>query len=236
MTLVPDGRRCACGNRGCWEMYASGPGAGPRRPRAGRRVAGGRRAAARAGRRRRRRPRRAGGHRRRGRGRPGRAVDLHRRWGAGSAAGWPTWPRCSTRRCSSSAAGVSAAGELLLRPAREEFAHTLTGRGFRPVASVVGAPRSGPDAGLVGRGRPGPRSRRSGQDRQRADLRVLSYNVRSMRDDRGALARVIQLGRAGRGVRAGGAAVPAVALDVRGAGPDQRPGRRRRRPPGRRRT
>ena len=24
MTLVPDGRRCACGNRGCWEMYASG--------------------------------------------------------------------------------------------------------------------------------------------------------------------------------------------------------------------
>ena len=24
MTLVPDGRSCACGNRGCWEMYASG--------------------------------------------------------------------------------------------------------------------------------------------------------------------------------------------------------------------
>ena len=24
MTVVPDGRRCACGNRGCWEMYASG--------------------------------------------------------------------------------------------------------------------------------------------------------------------------------------------------------------------
>ncbi|HVU91673.1 MAG TPA: ROK family protein, partial [Jatrophihabitans sp.] len=24
MTLVPDGRLCACGNRGCWEMYASG--------------------------------------------------------------------------------------------------------------------------------------------------------------------------------------------------------------------
>ena len=24
MTMVPDGRRCACGNRGCWEMYASG--------------------------------------------------------------------------------------------------------------------------------------------------------------------------------------------------------------------
>src|SRR5206468_10960845 len=24
MTVVPEGRRCACGNRGCWEMYASG--------------------------------------------------------------------------------------------------------------------------------------------------------------------------------------------------------------------
>src|SRR5436309_6425499 len=24
MTVVPGGRRCACGNRGCWEMYASG--------------------------------------------------------------------------------------------------------------------------------------------------------------------------------------------------------------------
>ena len=45
--------------------------------------------------------------------------------------------------------GVSAAGELLLRPAREEFAHSLTGRGFRPVAEVVAA-ALGPDAGLVG--------------------------------------------------------------------------------------
>jgi glucokinase len=45
--------------------------------------------------------------------------------------------------------GVSQAGELLLRPAREEFAHTLTGRGFRPQAEVVLA-ALGPDAGLVG--------------------------------------------------------------------------------------
>ena len=45
--------------------------------------------------------------------------------------------------------GVSEAGELLLRPAREEFAHTLTGRGFRPVATVTVA-ALGPDAGLVG--------------------------------------------------------------------------------------
>ncbi|MDQ3504460.1 MAG: ROK family protein, partial [Actinomycetota bacterium] len=24
LTVVPDGRRCGCGNRGCWERYASG--------------------------------------------------------------------------------------------------------------------------------------------------------------------------------------------------------------------
>jgi glucokinase len=45
--------------------------------------------------------------------------------------------------------GVSQAGELLLRPAREEFVHTLTGRGFRPVADIVSA-ALGPDSGLVG--------------------------------------------------------------------------------------
>ena len=45
--------------------------------------------------------------------------------------------------------GVSAAGELLLGPARAEFAGSLPGRGFRPQADVVGA-ALGPDAGLVG--------------------------------------------------------------------------------------
>jgi glucokinase len=45
--------------------------------------------------------------------------------------------------------GVSAAGELLLRPAREEFAHTLTGRGFRPRAAVEFV-ALGPEAGLIG--------------------------------------------------------------------------------------
>jgi glucokinase len=45
--------------------------------------------------------------------------------------------------------GVSAAGELLVGPAREEFSHTLTGRGFRPEAQVALA-ALGPAAGLVG--------------------------------------------------------------------------------------
>ena len=45
--------------------------------------------------------------------------------------------------------GVSAAGELLLAPARERLATQLTGRGYRPVAPIVGA-RLGPDAGMIG--------------------------------------------------------------------------------------
>jgi glucokinase len=45
--------------------------------------------------------------------------------------------------------GVSAAGELLLGPARETYAAALTGRGHRPMAEVVGA-RLGAEAGLIG--------------------------------------------------------------------------------------
>ena len=32
MRVVPDGRRCACGNRGCWEQYSSGNALGAGRP------------------------------------------------------------------------------------------------------------------------------------------------------------------------------------------------------------
>jgi glucokinase len=45
--------------------------------------------------------------------------------------------------------GVSAAGDLLLRPAEIEFGHTLTGRGYRPQA-LVRLAALGADAGLVG--------------------------------------------------------------------------------------
>ena len=39
MRVVPDGRLCACGNRGCWEQYASGTALGADRPRGGPHVA-----------------------------------------------------------------------------------------------------------------------------------------------------------------------------------------------------
>lgn len=147
MTLVPDGRRCACGNRGCWEMYASG------------------RALARDA-------------QELAEESPAAAARLLELAGsaaaltgplvtAAAAAGDPaaqsictTMGRWLGRGLANLAAvvdpsvfviggGVSEAGDLLLRPAREEFAHTLTGRGFRPQAAIVRADL-GPDAGLVG--------------------------------------------------------------------------------------
>jgi glucokinase len=147
MTLVPDGRLCACGNRGCWEMYASGRALA----RDARELAEGSPVAAAA------LVERAGGADRL----TGPLVT------AAAAAGDPAAVSICTdmgrwlgRGLAALAAaldpsvfvvggGVSAAGELLLRPAREEFEHTLTGRGFRPLARVTGA-ALGPDAGLVG--------------------------------------------------------------------------------------
>ena len=45
--------------------------------------------------------------------------------------------------------GVAEAGDLLLASARDTFAHSLTGRGYRPLAEIVSA-RLGNDAGLIG--------------------------------------------------------------------------------------
>ncbi|MEP7021525.1 MAG: ROK family glucokinase [Pseudonocardiales bacterium] len=148
MTLVPDGRRCACGNRGCWEMYASGRALArdarelvEESPMAAERLL--ELAAASPD------------------GLSGPVVT------AAAAEGDPaaelictTMGRWLGRGLANLAAvldpsvfviggGVSQAGELLLRPAREEFKQRLTGRGFRPVADVVSA-ALGPDSGLVG--------------------------------------------------------------------------------------
>jgi glucokinase len=147
MTLVPDGRLCACGNRGCWEMYASGRALA----RDARELAAESPMAA------------------------ARMVELAGSVDgltgpvvtAAAAQGDPaalsictTMGRWLGRGLANLAAvidpstfviggGVSAAGEILLGPARDEFGYTLTGRGFRPQASVRLA-ALGPDAGLVG--------------------------------------------------------------------------------------
>lgn len=147
MTIVPDGRACACGNRGCWEMYASGRALA----RDARELVAESPAVA------------------------ARMIELAGSVDAisgpmvtqAAAEGDPaaesictTMGRWLGRGLANLAAaldpsifviggGVSEAGELLLRPAREEYAHTLTGRGFRPVAAIEAA-AFGADAGLVG--------------------------------------------------------------------------------------
>ncbi|MDP9093658.1 MAG: ROK family glucokinase [Actinomycetota bacterium] len=147
MTLVPEGRLCACGNRGCWEMYASGRAlARDARELVAESPAAAARLLALAG--------------------SVEAIDGPVVTTAAAEGDPAASSICTTmgrwlgRGLANVAAvldpsifiiggGVSEAGELLLRPAREEFAHTLTGRGFRPVATVTVA-GLGPDAGLIG--------------------------------------------------------------------------------------
>ncbi|HEX6755698.1 MAG TPA: ROK family glucokinase [Mycobacteriales bacterium] len=148
MAVVPDGRRCACGNRGCWEMYASGTALA----RDARELAEVSPVAA---------------HRllELVDGDPsaltGTDVTIAAREGDPAAVEiFTAMGRWLGRGIADLAAildpsvvviggGVSEAGELLLIPARDTFAATLTGRGFRPAAAVRLA-ALGPDAGLVG--------------------------------------------------------------------------------------
>lgn len=147
MTLVPDGRVCACGNRGCWEMYASGRALArdAREVAVESPIAAGRMLAL------------AGSID----ALDGPVVTAAAEDGDPAALSiFTTMGRWLGRGLANLAAvldpsvfviggGVSVAGDLLLRPAREEFANSLTGRGFRPVARVEVA-ALGPDAGLVG--------------------------------------------------------------------------------------
>jgi glucokinase len=141
MTVVPDGRRCACGNRGCWEMYArdakelaadspvAAAGmielAGSVEALTGPVVS----AAAQAG--------------------DAAALSICTSMGRWLGRGLANLAAVLDPSVFVIGGGVSAAGEILLRPARDEFEHTLTGRGFRPAADVLLA-ALGPDAGLVG--------------------------------------------------------------------------------------
>ena len=148
MQVVPEGQRCECGNRGCWEQYASGN-ALVREARAmilaNSPVASD--LAARVG---------------------GRADDLTGPIVTEAARdGDPTsiellaeighWLGIGIANLAAAfdpgtfviGGGVSAAGELLLGPARETFRRRLTGRGYRPEAQIVAA-RLGNEAGLIG--------------------------------------------------------------------------------------
>jgi glucokinase len=148
MCVVPDGRRCVCGNRGCWEMYASGSALA----RDARELAEVSPVAA---------------HRllELVEGEPaaltGADVTIAAREGDPAAVEiFTAMGRWLGRGIADLAAiidpsvvviggGVSEAGDLLLNPARDTFLSSLTGRGFRPAAPIRLA-ALGPDAGLVG--------------------------------------------------------------------------------------
>lgn len=148
MTMVPDGRRCACGNRGCWEMYASGTALAhdARELAAIAPVAAHRLMELAAG-----DPRRLTGPLVTQAAREGdvAAIEIYTAMGRWLGRGLANLAAVIDPTVFVIGGGVSEAGDLLIKPAAETFAETLTGRGFRPIADVRPA-ELGPEAGLVG--------------------------------------------------------------------------------------
>jgi glucokinase len=146
--VVPEGRLCGCGNRGCWEQYASGSAL----------VAEAREFA-------RRTPEGAIRLLQLGGGTPegirGPVITQ------AAAEGDPAALRCFETvggwlgqgladlaaildpACFVIGGGVSEAGDLLLDPARAAFERAMAGRGYRPLAEIRAA-QLGEDAGIVG--------------------------------------------------------------------------------------
>ncbi len=147
MQVVPGGIRCQCGNRGCWEQYASGNAL----VREARVLLASNSPV---------------------------AEELRDHLGSDGALTGPAITESAARGDQASVeliaevgqwlgigianlaavldpglfvvgGGVSAAGELLLGPAREAFQRQLTGRGYRPQAGIVAA-SMGNEAGLIG--------------------------------------------------------------------------------------
>jgi glucokinase len=146
--VVPDGRLCGCGNRGCWEQYASGsalvaeardfarrsPGAAVRLLQ----LSGGT-------------PEGITGPEVMTAAREGdaaalRCFDIIGRWlGEGLA----DMAAILDPGCFVLGGGVSEAGDLLIGQTRAAFENGLTGRQYRPHAAVVLA-ELGPEAGVIG--------------------------------------------------------------------------------------
>jgi len=146
--VVPDGRLCGCGNRGCWEQYASGNALVAEARDFARRSPG---AAVRL--------LQLGGGSPEGIDGPAvtraakegdsgalRCFDIVGSWlGTGLA----DLAAVLDPGCFVIGGGVSAAGSLLLAPARAAYEGGLTGRTHRAFAEIRLA-QLGPDAGLIG--------------------------------------------------------------------------------------
>lgn len=148
MQVVPDGHLCPCGNRGCWEQYASGnalvrdarelvtadaPLAHALRDAAGGDPAGitGPLVTEVA------------------RGGDPLAQELLADMGRWLGRGLVNMAAAFDPSCILVGGGVSEAGELLLGPTREAFSRQLVGRGHRAEPPILPA-ALGPDAGFIG--------------------------------------------------------------------------------------
>jgi glucokinase len=148
MRVVPDGRLCPCGNRGCWEQYASGTALG----QTAREVARTSPAAAaklleQVG----LEPDRLTGEdvaRAAAAGDP-LALELVTEVGVWLGQGIADLAAVLDPEVVVIGGGVSKLGEMMLGPARDQLDRALPGRGFRPGPRVVAA-RLGPQAGLIG--------------------------------------------------------------------------------------
>jgi glucokinase len=148
MRVVPEGRLCGCGNRGCWEQYASGSALvaeardiARRSPSAAIRLlqlAGGR-------------PEGIGGQEVTTAAREGdpAALRCFGIVGAWLGQGLADLAAVFDPGCFVIGGGVSEAGDLLLGPARTAYEKGLTGVHYRPRAEIRLA-ALGPDAGIVG--------------------------------------------------------------------------------------
>jgi glucokinase len=148
MRVVPDGRLCACGNRGCWEQYASGTALA----QTAREVARTSRAA--AG----RLLERVDGEVDRLTGEDvaalaaegdALALELVTEVGQWLGQGIADLSAILDPEVVVIGGGVSKLGEMVLGPARDRLDRALPGRGFRPGPRVVVA-ELGPQAGIVG--------------------------------------------------------------------------------------
>lgn len=148
MRVMPDGLRCGCGNRGCWEVYASGSALDRQArelvsqgtPHAGALID------------------RCGGDPEQLNGamvtevaRTGdpAAVELFEEIGRWTGEGLASLTAVLDPSLLVVGGGVSAAGDLVLEPTRAAFGRTLTGRGHRTPPEIVLA-ALGNTAGMVG--------------------------------------------------------------------------------------
>ena len=145
---VPEGRLCGCGNRGCWEQYASGSALVAEAREFARRTPEGAIRLLQLG----------GGHpegiggpevtQAAREGDPG-ALRCFQIVGGWLGQGMADLAAILDPDCFVIGGGVSEAGDLLLAPARAAFEKALTGRGYRVYADIMIA-ELGADAGLVG--------------------------------------------------------------------------------------